>query len=240
MHVSSMKHLCFELVNGDTGPDPHLAACLRVGDNGGETACVPELTITDARRRAQHGRLTWDADHRQNGAESRFFTVAAVRLDMKSDGGCLLSVGTSPFIRFAAAPYRWVERIQVAAAAGTLTPHRSIQWDWIEVELRHADGDVETRHSACLPKIVTGSGVRRAVQAGPGRGQVPRQFVELSTGSTDVVALKLRGQVTLRANEAPGCAAPLGAEDLLGSVLVFTDASARPAPRRESCRAGRR
>ena len=248
-HVSSMAHLRFELVNGDPSPDPHVAACLRIGDGrdgaGNDPPLLPEFTIADARRRARHGRLTWDPDHLINGADSRFFGVAAVRLDVKSDGACLLSVGTSPFVRLDAAPYRWVEKVQVAAAAKTSTPHRLIQWDWIELELHHADGHVETRQSACLPRVLTGSDLRRSVQAGAaGAGpapQVPRQFAELSTGSRDVVALKVRGQVTLRANEAPSHAAPLGPEDLVGSVLVFTDASSgAAAPGRAASRVATR
>lgn len=240
-HVSSMGHLRFELVNGDPSPGPHVAASLRVGDNGDEPRLLPEFSITDARRRAEHGRLTWDADHRRNGAHSRFFSVAAVRLDVKSDGECLLSVGTSPFVRFTTAPYRWVDKVQVAAAAGTLSPQRVIQWDWIELELCHADGRVETRQSACLPRAVTGSGMRRAVQAGTVPSQAARQFAELSTGSRDVVGLKLRGQVTLRANEAPSEASPLGREDLVGSILVFTNTTSRTADSgRRPRRGGRR
>jgi hypothetical protein len=239
-HTSSIAFLRFELLNGDTSPDPHFAASLRVGANGGDPALAPEFSIADARKRARHGRLTWDADHQRGGPRSRFFSVAAVKLDISADGQCLLSVGTSPFVWFASAPYRWVEKVQIAAAAGAPNPQRSIQWDWIELELLHADGHCETRQSACLPKIVTGGGVRRAVQA-PASSDYPRvpvaqQFAELSTGSRDVVGLKVRGQVTLRANDAAEAATPLGREDLLGSVLVFTDASAGTSPRHRRAR----
>ena len=236
-HASSMAHLRFELLNGDTSPDPHVAAWLRVGENGGEPASLPEFSIADAYQGQRHGRLTWDADHQRDGPESRFFSVAAVKLEVKADGACLLSVGTSPYVRFTSAPYRWVEKVQIAAAARALTPQRWIQWDWIELDLCHADGHVETRRSACLPKVVTGSGVRRAVQAGAARAHAPRapvarQFAELSTGAKDVVGLRVRGQVTLRANDEFSTASPLGREDLLGSVLVFTDASSRDTSRR--------
>jgi hypothetical protein len=243
-HASSMSFLRFELLNGDTSPDPHFAASLRVGENGGEPARLPEFSIGDARNRARHGRLTWDPDHQRNGPGSRFFSVAAVKLNVGADGQCLLSVGTSPFVRFAGAPYRWVEKVQVAAAAGASTPQRRIQWDWFELDLVHADGHCETRQSACLPTVVTGQGVRRAVHAPQGareaRMPVTQQFAELSTGSRDVVALRVRGQVTLRANDVADAASPLGSEDLLGSVLVFTDASAAATPRRREARPGGR
>ena len=228
-HVSSMAHLRFELINGDTAPGAHVTASLRVGENRDEPVVLPEFTIADARDRSEHGRLTWDADHRRNGPRSRFFSVAAVRLDVKSDGECHLSVGTGPFVRFNTSPYRWVERVQVTAAAGTLSPQRLIQWDWIELELCHADGHVETRQSSCLPRAATGSGARRSVQAAAVPQQAARQYAELSTGSRGVVDLRLRGQVTLRANEAPAGASPLGPEDLLGGILVFTDAPSRSA-----------
>ena len=230
-HVSSMAHLRFELINGDTAPGAHVTASLRVGDNGDDPQLSPEFSIDDAGARAQHGRLTWDADHRRNGPQSRFFSVAAVRLDMKWDGQCLLSVGTGPFVHFTTSPYRWIERVQIVAAARTLSPQRLIQWDWIELGLRRADGHVESRQSSCLPRAATSSAMRRAAQAGEARPQVARQYAEYSTGSKDVVDLNLRGQVTLRANDAPSESSPLGPEDLVGGILVFTDVpSRRSAP----------
>ena len=51
----------------------------------------------------------------------------------------------------------------------------------------------------------------------------PRQYAEITTGTRDVVGIKLRGQVTLRANEGPAPACPLRPEDLQGQVAVFTD-----------------
>lgn len=230
-NVSSMAHLRFELINGDSAPGAHVTASLRVGENRDEPLALPEFTVADSLDRATHGRLTWDPDHRRNGPQSRFFSVAAVRLDLKSDGECLLAVGTTPFVRFTTSPYRWVERVQVAAAAGTLSPQRLIQWDWIELDLCHADGYVETRQSSCLPRAATNLGIRRAAQAGAARPQAARQYVQLTTGTNNVVDVKLRGQVTLRANDAPAGASPLGPEDLLGGILVFTDLpSRRPAP----------
>ena len=226
-NVSSMAHLRFELINGDTAPGAHVTASLRVGRNGEQPLALPEFTIADSLERAEHGRLTWDADHRRNGPQSRFFSVAAVRLDVKADGECLLSVGTGPFVRFTTAPFRWVERVQVAAAAGTLSPQRLIQWDWIEIDLCHADGSVETRQSSCLPRVATNSGARRSLQAGAARPQTARQYVQLTTGTRNVMDVKLRGQVTLRANDGTSGASPLGPEDLLGGVLVFTDAPSR-------------
>ena len=225
-HTSSDEHRRFDLLNGETSANPSISACLRVGDHDGPPP-LPELLISNAGRREAHGRLVWDPDHRRHGRGSRFFSVAAVRLDLKPDGECLFSVGTGDYIRFATSPFRWVEKVQVAAAAGTDAPGRALQWDWLELTFRSADGTTETRPSSCLPKVVTDARVRRAAHA-TNVGAPPRQqFAEISTGTRDVVEVSLRGQVTLRANDAAAGASPLGPEDLLGRILVFTDAPAR-------------
>jgi hypothetical protein len=158
-----------------------------------------------------------------------------VRLDVKSDGECRLAVGTGDYIRLSTAPYRWIDRVQIAAVAGTDALERTLQWDLIEVAFRYADGRTETRRSNCLPRVATGAGLRRSAQA-PGAGAgalaaagaaagLSQQFTEVVIGSRDVVEMKLRGQVTLRANDAAAVASPLGREDLQGKILVFTDAS---------------
>lgn len=225
-HTSSDEYRRFDLLNGETSPGASICACLRVGDHEGPPP-LPELLISDAGRREAHGRLVWDPDHRRHGRGSRFFSVAAVRLDLKPDGECLFSVGTGDYVSLATSPFRWVEKVQVAAAAGTDAPGRALQWDWLELTFRSADGATETRPSSCLPKVVTGARARRSAQSKHG-GTAPRQqFAEISTGTRDVVELSLRGQVTLRANEASTGASPLGPEDLLGRILVFTDAPAR-------------
>ena len=98
--------------------------------------------------------------------------------------------------------------------------------DLIEVVFCYADGRTETCRSNCLPAVATGAGVRRAAQAPQLKSErLPRQYAEVATGTRDVVGLKLRGQVTLRANEGPGTTSPLRPEDLQGRIAVFTDAS---------------
>ena len=54
---------------------------------------------------------------------------------------------------------------------------------------------------------------------------VAGQYAEMSMGGTDVVGLKLRGQVTLRANEGVPHGFALKPRDLLGQVSIFTDGS---------------
>jgi hypothetical protein len=229
-HVSSLAPRHFALLNGHTSADPYVEAYLTVGDRDGRDRSIPQFTLRDAAH-AAHGRLTWDADHVRNGSASPFFSVAPVRLDVKADGECLLAVGTADFVRLQTRPYRWIDSVQVAALAGTAEPGRVLQWDLIELVFCYADGRTETCKSNCLPGVATGSRVRRAAQAAGSAAdlqpaQHPRQYAEITTGTRDVVGIRLRGQVTLRANDGPA-AFPLRPEDLQGQVAVFTDASPR-------------
>ena len=227
-HLSSLAPMRFALLNGQTSPDPYVAACFSVGNREDGGQFVPQFSLFDAGQ-ASHGRLVWDADHARNGSDSPFFSVAPVRLDVKSTGECGLAVGTADYVELQARPYRWIERVQVAAVAGTTTPSRALQWDLIELMLHYADGRTETCRSSCLPRVVTGESVRRSAQAvsqaaapeSPSERR-PQQYVEIATGCRDVVGLKLRGQVTLRANE--GMTFPLRPQDLQGLISVFTDA----------------
>jgi hypothetical protein len=225
-HISSLAPLQYALLNGQAAADPCIAAYLATGDRlGGGT--VPEFGLRDAGLRAAHGRLTWDPEHARNGSDSPFFSVAPVRLDMKATGECLLSVGTADYVSLRTPPFQWIEKVQVAAAAGTAAPGRSIRWDLLEILFCYADGRTENCRSMCLPAVATGLRQRRPAQAVecPSDLLPPRQYTEIATGSREIVALKLRGQVTLRANEIPSAAFPLCPEDLQGQIAVFTDAS---------------
>jgi hypothetical protein len=227
-HISSLAYRSFALLNGETSPNPYVSASLSVGGGNDDARSFPQFTLCDAVRQTADGRLTWDADHLRNGSASPFFSVAPVRLDVKSSGECLLAVGTGDFVKLVTRPYRWIEKVQIAALAGTGAPGRIIQWDSIELAFTYADGRSDTCRSSCLPGVVTGRCVRRAAQASEApRDQLPRQFAEISTGCRDVVGIKLRGQVTLRANDGAAGGTPLQPQDLQGQVLVFTDASSR-------------
>ena len=226
-HYSSLGPLEFALLNGDASAEPCVAAYFAVGDRY-DGATLPQFSLRDAALRSAHGRLTWDPDHARGGSASPFFSVAPVRLDMKSTGECLLSVGTADYVTLLTRPYRWIEKVQVTAAAGTGTPGRSMRWDLIEILFCYADGRTETCRSTCLPSVATGLRLRRPAHSSEPLGDLPpRQYTEIATGSRDIVGLKLRGQVTLRANETPGAAFPLRPEDLQGQIGVFTDASCR-------------
>ena len=226
-HTSSLAPLSFALLNGQAPADPSVSAYLALGD-GQVGGSFPEFGLCDAGRRSAHGRLTWDADHACNGSDSPFFSVAPVRLDLKSNGECRLAVGTADYVTLRTRPYQWIDTVQVAALAGTGTPGRSLRWDLIEIVFHYADGRTELCRSNCLPAVATGLSVRRAAQAPAApHAPPPRQYAEISTGSHDVIGLKLRGQVTLRANESPSSAFPLGPEDLRGQIAVFTDAGCR-------------
>ena len=229
-HISSLAHRQFALLNGSSSGDPFVTAYLTVGDGRGRDGSVPQFSLRDAGRAEAHGRLTWDADHDRNGGDSPFFSVAPVRLDLKADGECLLAVGTADFVRLMTRPYQWIERVQVAALAATATPGRVLQWDLIDLVFCHADGRTETCRSHCLPRVASGAGLRRPSQAPQSLGgQLHQQYAEVATGSRDVVGIRLRGQVTMRANEDPGPAFQLGPEDLRGQISVFTDAASRPS-----------
>ena len=227
-HTSSLAPLQYALLNGQSAADPCIAAFLAPGacQVGGT---IPEFGIRDAGLRAAHGRLTWDPEHARNGSASPFFSVAPVRLDMKATGECLLSVGTADYVTLLTRSFNWIEKVQIAAAAGTAAPGRSIRWDLLEILFCYADGRTENCRSTCLPAVATGLRQRRPAQPVecPSDLLPPRQYTEIATGSREVVALKLRGQVTLRANETPSAAFPLRPEDLQGQIAVFTDASCR-------------
>ena len=229
-HLSSLAPFRFGLLNGEMPPGPHLAARLNIGDAEGGGGTVPEFSLCGAGCDEACGRLIWDADHARNGRASPFFSVAPVRLEVKSSGECRLAVGTADFVSLLTRPYRWVERVQVGAAAGTRTPGRALQWDLIEVMFCFADGRTEMCRSTCLPAVTTGAGVRRAAQAPAALSErFAGQYAEVTTGSRDVCGIRLRGQVTLRANEGPAPAFPLCPQDLQGQIAIFTDASAAGA-----------
>jgi len=227
--MSSSSDNSFVLLNGAMSPNPFVTAHLRVGDNGAESTRgeAPEYSLFD-NRTVSHGRLVWDAEHRRNGAASSFFSVAPVRLHLKP-AECLLSVGTGDFLQLPTAPYRWIERIQIGAMTSTGAPARTIKWDFIEVDFSYSNGRTETLRSHCLPRVETRVPLRRSArteQTTPLRH--PQQFTEISARSQEVTEVKIRGQVTLRANDQmPDTSCPLLAEDLLGTIQIFTDSAPR-------------
>jgi hypothetical protein len=223
-HLSSSGVRQFSLVNGPTSSNAYVTAMLSVGECKGS---LPQFSLCDAERHAAHGRLMWDADHVANGSESPFFSVAPVRLEVKASGECRLAVGTADFVTLAVLPFRWIDKVQIAAAvAQTGAAARAIRWDLIDVVLSYGDGHSEKLESTCLPSVVSGGRVRRASHlAAEVNEPVAAQFAEMSTGSREVVGLKLRGQVTLRANEGLPRGIALRPDELLGQVSVFTDGS---------------
>jgi hypothetical protein len=229
-HISSDGYDLFHLLNGAMSPNPFVAASLQVGDNGTPTDSrfSPEFTILSQRDKA-HGRLIWDPDHRRNGTASPFFTVAPVRFQLKPHE-CLLSVGTGDYLRTTTAPFRRIERIQIGAISGTHLPSRTITWDFLEIDFTDANGRTETHRSNCLPRVSSTPPLRRSVQADDRPREHPQQFTEISARSREIVEIKIRGQVTLRANDQSADARyPLLAEDLQGRIQVFTDSDADTA-----------
>ena len=214
-----------KLLNGAMTPKAFVVASLRVGDNGdgAEAKTSPQITLASEREKT-HGRLVWDPDHKRNGRASPFFSVAPVRFHMKRDE-CLLSVGTGDYLRMSTAPYKWIEKIEIGAMTGTDAPCRTITWDLIEVDFHYADGRTETRRSNCLPRVTTQLPLRRSLQSKSPSGLLcPQQFTQITTFSKDVVEIKIRGQVTLRANDQRADEMhPLCADDLQGCIQVFTD-----------------
>jgi hypothetical protein len=210
-----------KLLNGAMTPKAFVIASLRVGDDG-HSVTSPQITLASEREKT-HGRLIWDPDHKRNGQASPFFSVAPVRFVLKA-GECLLSVGTSDYLRMPTAPYKWIEKIEIGAITGTIAPSRTITWDLIEIDFRFANGTTATRRSNCLPRVTTQVPLRRSMQASAPSGLYPQQFAQIASYSKDVVEIKIRGQVTLRANDQRAdLMQPLGADDLQGCIQVFTD-----------------
>ena len=225
-HLSSDGSDVGMMLQGAMSPAPFVAACLQIGGNGDAaiSAESPEYAISNHNGSA-HGRLIWDPEHRRNGLVSPFFSVAPVRFHMKP-GECLLSVGTGDYLRTDIAAYRWIDKIQIGAVAASPAPARSIIWDLIEIDFTDASGRSETRRAACLPRATTGVSLRRSLQAVETlRSPFPQQFAEFSARGRQIVEIKIRGQVTLRANDAgAGPVHPLLASDLQGRIHVLTDA----------------
>ena len=216
---------------GAMSPGAFVAAFLQIGDNehSPDSPLSSQYAISNHHGSA-HGRLVWDADHLRNGLTSSFFTVAPVRFHLKPDE-CLLSVGTADYLRTNIAPYRWIDKIQIGAIASSLTPARAITWDFLEFDFTDAAGHTTNRKACCLPRASTGIPMRRSLQASnPTRPQYPEQFAEFYTHSRQIVEIKIRGQVTLRANHlGPDLLHPLLAHELQGRIHIFTDADAQTA-----------
>src|SRR5689334_22168489 len=101
-HISSLAPLGFALLNGETSPNPYIAAVLNVGDRGCADRPVPEFGLWDVARRMAHARLTSTAEHARLVRSSPFFNVAPVRLEVNPNGECRLAVGTGDYVRLQA------------------------------------------------------------------------------------------------------------------------------------------
>ena len=232
---SSDPKLSAMLMMGATSPNPQVVADFRVGDNSSGADGLAEYLIGDGGGgHAARGHLTWDPGHGPGGTEP-FFSVAPVRLDV-SPAGCRWSVGTTDYIGFEAVPYKTIEKVQVVARSANKSQQRLLQWDALEVTVSYADGRLDVYQPPCLPRVSDARQLRRGAYAPAGApggagedgAAALQQFTEICMHGGDVVGLKVRGQVTLRANHTRAGASPLGPDDLQGRILVFTDA-ARPA-----------
>jgi hypothetical protein len=171
--------------------------------------------------------------------------VAPVTLEV-TRAGARFAVGTCPFVSLggngAEDEYRFIHEIWVAAVVDAAQPQRVVQWDSIEFELIEEDGHHEDLNSFCLPRAARIQEPRRAatrpVIPEDQRPSAAQTGLFQLTGNP-IVEFRLRGQVMLRANDVYGTAAmraDLKPNDLMGSILVFTD---KVKPRRPKfCREG--
>lgn len=209
----------YVMLTGDTGIDPAVVASFCAGANG-ESAGPAEYAIEAPGAAAiSRGRLTWDASHGALG-DRPFFSVAPVRLEITREE-CRWSAGTSPYIRVPAPSFESIGAVQVVARVGRDIPGRLVRWDLLEITFIRADGSSVPCPSHCLPRAETPQQVRRSVFAQDEKAPAKvQQIAEIRAGA-DIVAIHVRGQVTLGANP-PGEASTLQGDDLQGAILVFT------------------
>jgi hypothetical protein len=225
----------FSMLNGDTSVEADFVASFRFGDNRAEQSGWHEYMVCDANGAGEsaQGHLVWDPLY--EGPGSPLFSVAPVRLDV-SAGEIRWSVGTNDFLVCKCKPFRSIDRIQVAALAGRSGHHRLVQWDLIDLTCHFADGGRDRRLSPCLPKAAGNQAMRRAKIAGPASpSPFHQQYTEISLKGAAVTRIQIRGQVTLRAEHQQGNdLSPLGADDLQGRILVFTDAATHHTDRAQN------
>lgn len=220
----------------------YLVARFQVGDNkiSGDLERGAEYELVKGKDRVP-GELVWDPCHvRPN---TKFVSVAPVTLEV-TRAGARFAVGTCPFVSLPGNgtenEYRYIHEIWVAAAVDGAQPQRVVQWDGIEFELIEEDGHHEELTSFCLPRAARIQEPRRAatrpVIPEDQRPSVAQTGLFQLTGNP-IVEFRLRGQVMLRANDVYGTSdmrAALKPNDLMGSILVFTD---KVKPRRpKHCR----
>ncbi len=212
---------------GDTSDDPNTVASFRIGDSIASRQSgyeyLLEQQVDDRLEPQASGQLVWDPDYAMHGGP--LAATAQVRLDV-SASEARWSVGTNAYLISPAARFKFIRKLQIVARAQTQVPHCLVQWDVLEVILHFPGGGKAAYVSPCVPKVVTGGQTRRAEQAPRERpAHFIQQFTEILLHRTDVSNLQVRGLVTLRADKREPRADRLGANDLQGKVLVFTDES---------------
>jgi hypothetical protein len=175
---------------------------------------------------AAEGHLTWDAQYAEE-PRGEFDSVASVRLVLRAPQ-LLWSVGTVNAVRCPPPTYRRLTKIQVLAAAHRRLPGAHLRWDALHLRLTTAGGRVGQVHALpCLPHARSRAESRRnggrdaAAAAVDGTG-FQRQFAEILLPPT-TVGIELKGQVSLRSQDAAAASLGLSPDDLHGKVLVFAE-----------------
>lgn len=218
---SSEEFASFALLNGDASADAELVATFRVGDNRGGAEGIPEFMVLDPRRELPlaSGHLTWDPSYEPGAALDG---TAQVRLDLSRDS-VRWSVGTHEYL-VATRSIGAIRRIEVLVSARD-RGEASIHWEKMELIVER-DGKRSSVACPCLPRASAGRPMRRSSTATAATSERFRQFAQIHLGRGGIERVRLSGLVTLRAAARPGA---LGADDLEGRILVFTD---RGAPER--------
>jgi len=212
---------------GDTSGDPDVVASFRIGDSitagEGGYEFLLEQRVDDRPAAEARGQLVWDPDYALHGGP--LLGIAQVRLDI-SPAEARWSVGTHAYLNAPGKRFKFIRKLQVVARAQTQIPDCRVQWDFLEVIVYFTGGGKAAYVSPCLPKVVTSGQTRRAEQAPQHKpSRFLQQFTEVLLHRRDVSHLQVRGLVTLAAEKREPRAARLGANDLQGKVLVFTDKS---------------
>jgi hypothetical protein len=180
---------------------------------------------------ADQGRLLWDPCHEL--PTDSFFASATVKFQV-TRSLVRWSVGTVPFVILPnpqppdaniLGDNEQIREVLFKAELGANPPVASIQWDWIEIHMRETSSSCwEQLISPALPAAIRMPvPLMDEIPAQPPQGNPLVQAAQLRflNGLHEVRVL---AQVSLKANHVVGWEAPLGSNDIKGSIRVLVPA----------------
>ena len=209
----------------DAGSNIQMIA--RFGSNGLSGDAPPEVALEFNDQLVRSERVTWDPIHADR-ARTLFLGIFQVRFEV-DEGVCRASAGTNPFLDANPEPFNLINRLQIGASVPRTLAHREVEWNWADVTFRYVDNTCETYSMSALPRALSPQRLRRSVQApDDGGGSTFEQFSELAAPGGDLVAVRVVGLVTFRANDPVYGTDIIGPDDLQAKIAVFTDANLPP------------